>query len=1127
MLGSMYQRLTLCAQGFALLCSPFVLALCVAAQSSTTPATTSQSASATSQDFSQQPAVYEFIHTSIRCENDGSMTLESRARIRIQSQAGLNFAGQLVFAYNAANEEEQVKSVLILKADGASITAGPDAVQDLSAPVTREAPVYTDAREKHVTVPGLSVGDSVEYDTVKLTKPLIPGQFWQAFEFQRRVITRDEQLDLNVPKDRELKVKSPEGIEPSVKVEGDRKLYHWATSNSTTPPPVDFFKNFHFDVATLLEGYRPAQGPRVMFSTFQSWREVSDWYAQLETDRRAPTPEIRAKSEEVTRGLRTPEEKAHALFYWVSQNIRYVSLSFGVGRYQPHPAADVLANRYGDCKDKAVLLESMLEAEGLEAQTVLANGIQDVDPSVPNPLQFDHAFTFLRLGDTSLWLDPTIGVFPFGYLLPQMRDKEVLVVSGDSGNGLQKTPADMAVAGEYHVAVKGDVDLDNTLDATVDLRTRGDLEVLIRVLGSVLSPEQLAKSADTVIGTTNHFLYGSPSITGFKILNASDVSRPVEVQFHVKGKLTHVDPRTQNQAQLAVELTSVPIHDANLSTLLPKADSSRASDFHGPKSYSFTVELAFASVMISSAPLSSKLRIEKDFAIYDSSQDWNGNTFRASRSLTLRVAAVPPSDSQEYAAFVDKVLDATAIPTSFTKEPAGHNSSRLSAKVEAGRSGTSASADGAEPTPRATEAVDQFKRGQDQAKRKNWANAIASFESAVKIDPQYADAWRELGRAHMYAREYPEAEAAFTKYLALSPNDHLAYMNMAWALFNERKYQQDVDMLLKRLDAAPLDGDALYRLGIAYLALHQPDKAVPVLEKSTAQFPKYTSAHFALGSAYLETHQDDLAVQRFQRVVTLDDSESMLNSVAYALAEHNSSLNYAEDWSRRSIEVVEVEINNTSIANANSQTWSLLAKLSAYWDTLGWIYFQEHKTDAAERYLLAAWQLSEDPVIGGHLGQLYEAAGRKDDAIRIFLDTLNAFPTTVNPSDEESLVRKRLSGLLGGDPQVQSRLEEARTSKSSTRMVSIANAAQVQGVTQYTLIIGNDSKVTDLASGGDDSSMLGLSDSIRAAIMPQSFPDTSLKAMPRLAMVACASKDQACELTLLSSRSSFRLAPPE
>ena len=87
---------------------------------------------------------------------------------------------------------------------------------------------------------------------------------------------------------------------------------------------MDIFKDFKFDVIKLLEGEHPPPPPRVLFSTFQSWSEVADWYAQLEHDRRVPTPEIRAKADEVARGKQTDEAKAQALYYWVSENIRYV-----------------------------------------------------------------------------------------------------------------------------------------------------------------------------------------------------------------------------------------------------------------------------------------------------------------------------------------------------------------------------------------------------------------------------------------------------------------------------------------------------------------------------------------------------------------------------------------------------------------------------------------------------------------------------------------------------------------------------------------------------------------------------------------------------------------------------------
>jgi TonB family protein len=109
-------------------------------------------------DQSQEPFIYEQVRGKMRYENDGTGSREVSARMRVQTTAGLAKAGQLVFDYNAANEKIEIRSVKVTKPDGKVVTAGPSAVQDLSAPVTREAPMYTDAREKHVTVPGVAVG---------------------------------------------------------------------------------------------------------------------------------------------------------------------------------------------------------------------------------------------------------------------------------------------------------------------------------------------------------------------------------------------------------------------------------------------------------------------------------------------------------------------------------------------------------------------------------------------------------------------------------------------------------------------------------------------------------------------------------------------------------------------------------------------------------------------------------------------------------------------------------------------------------------------------------------------------------------------------------------------------------
>jgi tetratricopeptide (TPR) repeat protein len=1061
----------------------------------------------------------------MRYENDGSGIRELRSRIRVQTNAGLGPVGQLIFQYNALDEEFSVRSVRVLKKDGTIVSVGPEAVQDLSAPVTREVPMYTDARQKHITVPGLSVGDAVEYNVVINAKPVVPGHFWRIWPFTNSAIVLDEQLDLNVPKDRALKISSPTGTEPSVSVEGDRRIFHWATSNFNTPPPIDLFKNFKFDVSALLKGNRPEPPPRVMFSTFQDWSEASAWYAELERNRRIPTAEIRAKADEITSGLEGDEEKAQALYYWVSHNIRYVSLSFGMGRYQPHAAGEVLSNRYGDCKDKTTLLEAMLDAEGLHALPVLVSLTADVDPGMPNPMQFDHAIAFLQIGGKERWLDSTLGVAPFGYLLPQLRNSGALVASQTTTpTKLHKLPGDFPFKVEYRIGIEGQIDAKGDLDANIELQTRSDLEVLIRLVNDHTSQEQFAKSADSILERTNRFLYGAFQYTDFKVANPEDISSPVKAHFHVRGKPVFIDPKaTRGELMDAVsygvvkqllDLRLMPVVDPNANS---KSDPSASIELNGPRSYSLSLKLTFADLPKADPPKPKEFQVTKGFAEFQSRDSWEDATFRGFKSLDLRLASIPRSDSTELAEFVNKITHAFPAPPNPT--PPKPASESKSASVPAKP----------QPTPAkhlATPAAqDLYKRGEDEYKRKNWANAIEAFGSATKTDPLYADAWRELGRAHMYAHQYPEAETAFRKYLELAPDDHLAYLNMAWALFNERKFEEDRDLMLKRLAKAPEDGDALFRLGVAYLALHQPAQAVPVLERSIVQFPRYLDAHVALARAYLETHQDLQAQAMLRKAVGIDSSENTLNTAAYLLSEHAVFLDLAEEWSRRSIDVVEKELNDSSLTNLQSSTWMLVGKLSHYWDTLGWINFQQGKIESAEKYILAACQIDDQPTIDFHLGRVYEAQDHKGQAIDMYLGALKAVPPNGNLNDDTKEARKRLDELLGGDAQVDERLKQFRKNTSPPRMVTISNPDGAQGIAQYTTVIGTNAKVVELSSTNPDDPLTTLNEAVRATPAPQSFPDTTLKKLPRLGTLTCTASDQPCLFTLLPLNVAARVAP--
>jgi tetratricopeptide (TPR) repeat protein len=368
----------------------------------------------------------------------------------------------------------------------------------------------------------------------------------------------------------------------------------------------------------------------------------------------------------------------------------------------------------------------------------------------------------------------------------------------------------------------------------------------------------------------------------------------------------------------------------------------------------------------------------------------------------------------------------------------------------------------------------------------------------------------------MNLRNLADAEVDFRKYLALAPDNRLAYLNMAWALYSEKKYTEEVVLLTKRIADAPNDGDANTRLGTAYLALHQPELALPVLKKGVSIYPRYEYAQFNLARAYLQLHQDDNAAVEYQRAIKLDDSSNTRNSAAYLLAEANTHLEIATAWSDRAIEAVGLELNQTKFP-LQAATMRRVSLLAAYWDTMGWIKFQQGNLEAAEKYVRAGVELADDSTILYHLGRIHEAQGRKADAIEAYAETLASVPTTRELDDDEIEARTRLGALLGDDSLVDDRVKQSRPKLKERRSFSIANPAGLEGIAQYTVIIGLGPKVIDLEVMNPDDSLAGLKDAISAATLPQSFPDETIQRIPRVGTLSCPRADLPCTFTLASA----------
>ena len=178
-----------------------------------------------------------------------------------------------------------------------------------------------------------------------------------------------------------------------------------------------------------------AQVAVLALSTFASWAELAHRYRDFAAPMATVTPAIRAQAQELTRDARNTAERVRRLHDWVRRHIRYASLTSERGSWSPFSAEQVLHSRDGDCKDQSVLLQALLAAVGIDAETVLIDGDRLDLPPLPNHFVFSHAMVYVpAIGQ---YLDPSNGE-PMGVLVRDYVNKPAL----HTGSGrIGRTPA--------------------------------------------------------------------------------------------------------------------------------------------------------------------------------------------------------------------------------------------------------------------------------------------------------------------------------------------------------------------------------------------------------------------------------------------------------------------------------------------------------------------------------------------------------------------------------------------------------------------------------------------------------------------------------------------------------------
>ncbi|HEY2857062.1 MAG TPA: DUF3857 and transglutaminase domain-containing protein [Terracidiphilus sp.] len=581
-------------------------------------------------DFSKEAFVVDKLTSHIREEGDGTDTRETTARVRVFADAGVKEMAVLAFTYTASNQQLDIAYVRVTKPDGTVVVTPDYNIQDLPADVTREAPMYSDIHQKHVAVKGLGVGDTLEYKvTLRTLKPEVPGQFWFDYSFDKNNIVLDEQLDLDLPAAKPVTVASAE-VQPTITTNGDRKLYHWANQNLTRPDP---------DAPRKSEKKRK---PSVQITTFSDWAQVGAWYQSLQKDQLAVTPAIQAKADALTKGLISDDDKIKAIFNSVALHTHYVGLEFGIGRYQPHPADDVLSNEYGDCKDKHTLLATLLKAAGIEAWPVLINSSHELDPAVPSPAQFDHVITVVPRGDKLLWMDSTEEVAPVGVLMGTLRDKQALAIPTAKPAYLEHTPTDLPYAQSVRFVATGKLDEKGLFTGRLEQTYRGDAEILMRGLFRMV-PE--AKWKEFVQRMSSNTGFGG-EVEAPEVSPVEKTDEPFRFSYAYKReRFSEWDDHRISPPLPAVGWERVP------GTKETKAAEDIDLGSPGELDYSASVQMPAGWHLFPPDGLD----LKEDWAEYHSSYSFANGTFTAERRLICKKQKIPLADWDKYTRFREAI----------------------------------------------------------------------------------------------------------------------------------------------------------------------------------------------------------------------------------------------------------------------------------------------------------------------------------------------------------------------------------------------------------------------------------------------------------------------------------------
>ncbi|HKI11791.1 MAG TPA: DUF3857 domain-containing protein [Candidatus Acidoferrum sp.] len=389
-----------------------------------------------------------------------------------------------VIAYSSAEAKVLNMHGWCIPAQGKDFEVKDKDAVETSAPGVASGELVSDLRARILKIPEPEPGNIVGYEIEQEEYPYVLQDLWM---FQSSVPVREAHYTLQLPPGWEYEAVWVNATEAKPNSDGNGQ-WQWVVNDIKGIRDEEEMPPWKGVAGQMIVSVIPPNGSR---KGFVSWADVGKWTFTLAQGRRDASPEIRQKVTELTAGKATTLAKMQALANFVQRDIRYVAIELGIGGWQPHPAKDIYSHHYGDCKDKATLLSTMLKEAGMDSYYVAVNTFRGaVRADTPPQQYFNHMILGLRLPDDVqdaslesvyvhpklgriLIFDPTDEMTPLGSLRGPLQGNYGLLVTPDGGDLIELPLLTPSSSGNRRIA-KLQLSPEGTLSGDVTEIRQGD-----------------------------------------------------------------------------------------------------------------------------------------------------------------------------------------------------------------------------------------------------------------------------------------------------------------------------------------------------------------------------------------------------------------------------------------------------------------------------------------------------------------------------------------------------------------------------------------------------------------------------------------------------------------------------